>query len=51
MLAATLISIHNIYTLLELVRQARQAIIEKRYSAFAEEFLQNYVSNSKTQTT
>jgi queuine tRNA-ribosyltransferase len=42
MLAGTLISIHNIYTLLELVRQARQAILEHRYQAFAESFLANW---------
>jgi queuine tRNA-ribosyltransferase len=41
MLAATLISIHNVYTLLELVRQARQAIIEGRYGAWAEKILQH----------
>lgn len=40
-LAATLISIHNLYTLLELVRQARQAIIEGRYEAWAEKILQH----------
>ena len=41
-LAATLISIHNLYTLEELVRQARQAILEGRYQQFAENFLTNY---------
>ena len=35
MLAATLISIHNLYTLLELVRQARQAILDGRFEEFA----------------
>jgi queuine tRNA-ribosyltransferase len=39
MLAATLISIHNIYTLLELVRQAREAIIACRFEDWAEEIL------------
>lgn len=42
MLAATLISIHNIHTLEELVRQARAAIFAGTYDSFAEEFLKNY---------
>jgi queuine tRNA-ribosyltransferase len=42
MLSAILISIHNLHTLLNLMRQARQAIIEQRYDAFAAEFLANY---------
>ncbi len=42
MLAATLISIHNLFTLLELVRRARQAIIEHRYNQFAADFLANF---------
>ena len=42
MLAATLLSIHNIHTLEELVRRARAAIFAGTYSAFAEEFLANY---------
>ncbi len=36
MLAATLLSIHNIFTLLELVRGARQAIIDQRFEDWAE---------------
>ncbi len=48
MLAATLISIHNIFTLEELVRQARQAILEQRYSAFAANFLHQYHSSKAT---
>ncbi len=39
MLAATLMSIHNVYFLLELTRQARQAIQEQRYAQFALERL------------
>jgi queuine tRNA-ribosyltransferase len=35
MLAATLLSIHNLYTLLELVRRARQAILEGWFEEFA----------------
>jgi len=48
MLAATLISIHNIFTLQELVRQARQAILEQRFAAFAAGFLQQYQQNKTT---
>ena len=39
MLAATLISIHNLHTLLELVNLARQAILEGSYDRFAVEML------------
>ncbi len=42
MLAATLISIHNLFTLLQLVRDARQAIIAGDFDRFAAEFLENY---------
>ena len=42
MLAATLISIHNISTLLRLVKQARQAIIDGNFSGFADAFLEQY---------
>ncbi len=42
MLAATLVSIHNLFFLLELTRQARQAIQEGRYKQFAEEWLVGY---------
>lgn len=41
-LAATLISIHNLYMLLQLVRDARQAIIAGEFDAFAADFLSNY---------
>ena len=41
-LGATLLSIHNIHTLEELVRTARKRIIEGTYDSFAEEFLANY---------
>ena len=37
-LSASLLSIHNLYTLLELARQIRQAIIENRFDTFAEDF-------------
>ena len=42
MLASTLISIHNIYTLLQLVRDARQAILNGTFEEFAAHFLENY---------
>jgi queuine tRNA-ribosyltransferase len=37
MLAATLLSIHNIHTLVQLARDMRQAIIEERFDAFTAE--------------
>jgi queuine tRNA-ribosyltransferase len=39
MLSATLLSIHNLHTLLQLMREIRQAILENRFDQFAEEFL------------
>jgi queuine tRNA-ribosyltransferase len=42
MLAATLVSIHNLFFLLELTRHARQAIQEGRYKQFAEDWLVGY---------
>ncbi len=42
MLSGTLLSIHNIHVLEELVRRARKAILNGSYTAFAEEFLSNY---------
>lgn len=39
MLAATLLSIHNIHTLIQLAADIRQAILENRFELFAEEFL------------
>jgi queuine tRNA-ribosyltransferase len=42
MLASTLISIHNLYTLLRVVSLSREAIIEGRFAAFAENFLSRY---------
>lgn len=39
MLAATLLSIHNIHTLLQLSREMRAAILENRFDTFAGEFL------------
>jgi queuine tRNA-ribosyltransferase len=41
-LASTLISIHNIFTLEEIVRQARQAILNGCFQEFAAKFIANY---------
>lgn len=38
MLAATLLSIHNLRTLVRLMEEVRRAIIEQRYEAFAAEY-------------
>jgi len=38
MLAATLLSIHNVYTLLKLTQEIRQAILKKSFSTLLEEF-------------
>ena len=46
-LASTLLSIHNLQTLLHLVRTARQAIIEQRYPEFASQFLAAYHPRGK----
>jgi queuine tRNA-ribosyltransferase len=46
-LASTLISIHNIHTLLHLVREARQAIIDQCFTPFAEQFLAAYKPRKK----
>jgi len=49
MLAATLISIHNIATLVYLVQDARRAILEGTFEQFAEEFLAAYTLPEKAQ--
>lgn len=41
-LASTLVSIHNIHTLLQLVRDMRAAIIDQTFDVFAQNFLANY---------
>ena len=46
MLASTLISIHNLHTLLELTRQIRLAILENRFMDFAHSYLQNHSQTS-----
>ena len=42
MLSGTLISIHNIHTLMHLVSEARQAILAGTFDTFANSFLENY---------
>ncbi len=46
MLAATLVSIHNLYFLIELTRNARQAILESRYDSYAQDFLKKWHTDS-----
>lgn len=47
MLAATLLSIHNIQTLVSLVDDARNAILAGTYTDFAEDFLAHYKPQRK----
>lgn len=47
MLAATLISIHNIHTLVNLTRQIRQSIIEKKYNQFRHDVLSTLTDYEK----
>ncbi len=42
MLASTLISIHNIHTLITLVKRMRTAILEHNFETFAKDYLRNY---------
>ena len=42
MLSATLISIHNIQFLVDLVKRARKAILEGSFPLFASSFLEAY---------
>jgi queuine tRNA-ribosyltransferase len=41
-LASTLLSIHNLHFLIELMKQSRKAILENRFQIFAHSFLDNY---------
>ncbi|WP_288190940.1 tRNA-guanine transglycosylase, partial [uncultured Veillonella sp.] len=41
-LAFRLVSYHNLYFLLNFMREMRQAILEDRFPAFREEFWANY---------
>lgn len=49
MLAATLLSIHNIHTLLQLVREIRQAILEGRFDVYAAEILARHTHSEETE--
>jgi queuine tRNA-ribosyltransferase len=42
MLGAQLLSYHNLYFLIHLVKRARQAIEEKRYEEFRKDFWKKY---------
>ena len=44
MLAGTLLSVHNLHTLLQLTRDMRQAILDGQFAAFAEQFLSKQVN-------
>lgn len=46
MLSATLLSIHNLYTLISLTSDLRQAVIRGELDAFAADFLQSYPDKS-----
>jgi queuine tRNA-ribosyltransferase len=48
MLAATLVSIHNIQTLVSLVKDAREAIIHGQFDDFADSFLSHYTTQGQT---
>jgi len=48
MLASTLLSIHNIHTLVTLVNDARSAILAGEFTAFADQFLANYIAQGQT---
>jgi queuine tRNA-ribosyltransferase len=47
MLSATLLSIHNLYTLVHLAGEIRQAILEQRFSRFAAEYLKNLETSNE----
>jgi queuine tRNA-ribosyltransferase len=42
MLAATLVSEHNVYFLVNLVKEIRQSILEGRFYEVKEEFVNNW---------
>ncbi len=46
MLAATLLSIHNLYTLLALVRDMRQAILDGQFDGFTQDYFDHLSGNS-----
>jgi len=50
-LASTLLSIHNITTLLRIAAAARQAVLEHRYTSFTRDFYLGYSFNSTSMET
>jgi tRNA-guanine family transglycosylase len=50
MLASTLISIHNIAFLINLMNEVRQSIINQKFDTFAEDFLRLYKPRHKQET-
>ncbi len=50
MLAATLLSIHNLQTLISLINDLRAAIIAGRLDLFVEEFRANYQKHRPSET-
>lgn len=50
MLASTLISIHNVSFLVNLMKRSRQAILESKFEPFATAFLHAYKTNAKQET-
>jgi queuine tRNA-ribosyltransferase len=49
MLSATLLSIHNLHTLVNLAKEMRQAILEGRFTAFATAYLEQFTTESKNE--
>lgn len=47
MLSGTLLSIHNIYTLLDLTRNLRQAILEGQFDDFAYHYISNFADERR----
>ena len=47
MLAATLVSIHNIQFLVTMMKQSRQSILAGQFSDFAVDFLARYQSSNR----
>ena len=52
MLSSTLLSIHNLHTLVNIAREMRQAILERRFATFAAQFLASAeAAQNTTETT
>jgi len=50
MLGMRLASIHNLYFIRRIMREAREAILEDRFGRFTEEFTENYLSEDSEET-